>query len=77
MRLFLNLENLTNVRQTRWNSLLRPNRAPDGRWTVDAWAPLDGRVINGGVRFLFATRVVRCQYRLKIPQSSGRKFPSP
>ncbi|NUN02412.1 MAG: hypothetical protein HUU41_14965 [Bryobacteraceae bacterium] len=59
MRLFLNLENLTNVRQTRWNSLLRPNRAPDGRWTVDAWAPLDGRVINGGVRFLFATRVVR------------------
>ena len=52
-RLFLNLENLTNVRQTRWNSLLRPNRGPDGRWTVDAWAPLDGRVINGGVRFIF------------------------
>jgi len=25
----------------------------DGRWTVDAWAPLDGRVINGGVRFVF------------------------
>ncbi len=53
MRLFLNLENLTNVRQTRWNSLLRPARGPDGRWTVDAWAPLDGRVINGGVRFNF------------------------
>lgn len=53
MRLFLNLENLTNVRQTRWNSLLRPNRGPDGRWTVDAWAPLDGRVVNGGVRFNF------------------------
>jgi iron complex outermembrane receptor protein len=53
MRLFLNLENLTDVRQTRWNSLLRPNRGPDGRWTVDAWAPLDGRVINGGVRFNF------------------------
>jgi outer membrane receptor protein involved in Fe transport len=53
MRLFLNLENLTNVRQTRWNSLLRPARGPDGRWTVDAWAPLDGRVINGGVRFSF------------------------
>lgn len=52
-RLFLNLENLTNVRQTRWDSLLRPNRGPDGRWTVDAWAPLDGRVINGGVRFNF------------------------
>ena len=52
-RLFLNLENLTNVRQTRWDSLLRPNRGADGRWTVDAWAPLDGRVINGGVRFIF------------------------
>src|SRR5581483_2353700 len=53
MRLFLNLENLTNVRQTRWDPLLRPDRGSDGRWTVDAWAPLDGRVINGGVRFNF------------------------
>ncbi len=51
--LFLNLENFTNVRQTRWESLLRPRRAVDGRWTVDAWAPLEGRVINGGVRFRF------------------------
>jgi hypothetical protein len=25
----------------------------DGRWTVDAWAPLDGRNINGGVRVAF------------------------
>jgi outer membrane receptor for ferrienterochelin and colicins len=49
-RLFLNAENLTNVRQTRWDSLLRPSRGVDGRWTVDAWAPVDGRVINGGVR---------------------------
>jgi outer membrane receptor for ferrienterochelin and colicins len=53
VRLFLNLENLANVRQTRWNSLLRPTRAIDGRWTVDAWAPLDGRVINGGMRLNF------------------------
>lgn len=53
MRAFLNLENLTGVRQTRWDPLLRPTRAPDGRWTVDAWAPLEGRVINGGVRFEF------------------------
>jgi iron complex outermembrane receptor protein len=53
LRLFLNLENLTNVRQTRWDSLLRPSRALDGRWTVDAWSPLDGRAINGGVRFIF------------------------
>ena len=53
VRLFLNLENLTNVQQHLWHSSLRPDRAPDGRWTVDAWAPLDGRVINGGLRVQF------------------------
>lgn len=53
VRLFVNAENLTDVRQTRWDSLLRPARGVDGRWTVDAWAPLDGRVFNGGVRFDF------------------------
>jgi outer membrane receptor protein involved in Fe transport len=49
-RIFVNAENLTNVRQTRWDSLLRSSRGADGRWTVDAWAPIDGRAINGGVR---------------------------
>jgi len=53
VRLFVNGENLTNVRQTRWDSLLRPTRNVDGRWTVDGWAPLEGIVINGGVRFQF------------------------
>ena len=53
LRLFVNLENLTDVRQQRWDPVLRPDRARDGRWTVDAWAPLDGRVINGGVRVQF------------------------
>lgn len=53
VRLFLNAENITNVRQTKWNSLLRPSLGVDGRWTVDAWAPVDGRVINGGVRIGF------------------------
>ena len=53
LRLFVNLENLTDVRQHRWDPVLRPDRARDGRWTVDAWAPLDGRVINGGVRLQF------------------------
>jgi len=52
-RLFINGENLTGTRQTLWDPLLRPTRAPDGRWTVDAWAPLDGRNINGGVRMVF------------------------
>jgi iron complex outermembrane receptor protein len=51
--LFINGENLTDVRQTRWDPLVRPTRGVDGRWTVDAWAPLDGRNINGGVRVSF------------------------
>ena len=52
-RLFVNVENLTDVRQTRWDPLLRPDRGLDDRWTVDAWAPLDGRVLNGGIRLKF------------------------
>jgi iron complex outermembrane receptor protein len=53
VRLFVNGENLTGVRQTRFDPLVRPVRAPDGRWTVDGWAPLEGRVVNGGVRIGF------------------------
>jgi iron complex outermembrane receptor protein len=53
VRLFINGENLTNTRQTRYDRLLRPQQHRDGRWTVDAWAPLEGRVINGGVRLGF------------------------
>lgn len=52
-RLFVNGENLTDVRQTRWDRLVRPAPGADGRWTVDAWAPLDGRAVNGGVRIGF------------------------
>lgn len=47
---FLNAENLLNIRQTRYDPLVRDYRAPDGRWTVDAWAPIEGFVLNGGVR---------------------------
>jgi iron complex outermembrane receptor protein len=53
VRLFVNGENLTGVRQTRFDPLLRPARAADGRWTVDSWAPLDGTNVNGGVRLRF------------------------
>jgi iron complex outermembrane receptor protein len=53
IRVFVNGENLTGVRQTRWDPLIRPSRAPDGRWTVDAWAPLEGRNVNGGIRVQF------------------------
>ena len=51
--MFLNAEDLFDVRQTRDEPLVLPARRPDGRWTVDAWAPLDGRVINGGIRVIF------------------------
>ena len=49
-RVFINVENLADIRQTKYAPLVRPARAPDGSWTVDAWAPLDGRTWNGGVR---------------------------
>ena len=52
-RLFVNFENLTDVRQTRWDPLLRPDRGPGGRWTTDAWTELVGRTVNGGVRVEF------------------------
>ncbi|CAN5843726.1 N/A [soil metagenome] len=52
-RLFLNAENLLDARQTRWDALLLPARAPEGRWTTDAWAPLEGRTFNAGVRLEF------------------------
>lgn len=50
---FLNLENLLNVRQTKYDPMMLPRRAPDGRWTTDAWAPTDGFVANAGVRVRF------------------------
>ena len=52
-RVFVNGENLTGVRQTKWQPLELPARAADGRMTVDAWAPLEGRNINGGIRVRF------------------------
>lgn len=51
--LFVNAENILNVRQSRYDPILLPTRANDGRWTVDAWAPTEGRVINGGLRLKF------------------------
>ena len=53
MRVFINGENLTGTRQTKWDPLVRPSRAADGRWTVDSWAPLEGRTLNGGIRYRF------------------------
>ena len=77
LSLFVNAENLTNVRQSTWESLLGPERAVDGRWTVDAWAPLDGRVINGGIRVSFSRGAPIAPRRsLALRRRSGRPDPS-
>ena len=52
-RLFANLENIGNVRQTRYDPLLLPARGLGGRWTTDAWTELSGFTANGGVRLMF------------------------
>jgi outer membrane receptor for ferrienterochelin and colicins len=49
-RLFVNAENLLDVRMTRWHPLTLLERSPELRYTTDAWAPLEGRSINAGVR---------------------------
>ena len=53
VRLFLNAENLGDVRQTRFDPLVRPMQAGGGRWTTDAWTEPSGRTFNGGVRLSF------------------------
>jgi outer membrane receptor for ferrienterochelin and colicins len=53
VRLFVNAENLTNVRQTRTRPLVRSEPTTTGRWTTDVHAPLEGRVVNGGFRVFF------------------------
>ena len=56
LRVFVNAENLLDARQTRYDPLLLPRRGRGGRWTTDAWAPLEGRVINAGVRMNLGAR---------------------
>lgn len=47
---FVNAINLTDVRQTHYDPLLRPVPGPGGNPITDAWAPLAGRVFNIGIR---------------------------
>lgn len=49
--IFLNAENLTNVRLTNYQPLLRPTVGDGGAWTVEPWAPLEGRRGNVGMRW--------------------------
>ena len=52
-RVFVNGENLTDTRQTKWSPILRPYPSADGRIATDVWAPLEGRTINAGIRINF------------------------
>jgi outer membrane receptor for ferrienterochelin and colicins len=49
-RVYINAENLLDYRQTRSDPLVLPARGLGGRWTVDVWGPLEGRVANLGLR---------------------------
>lgn len=53
LRVFVNIENVADVRQTKEDPLVKPVRSIDGRWTVDAWAPIEGRTVNAGLRVRF------------------------
>jgi iron complex outermembrane receptor protein len=47
---FLNAINLTGVRQTHFDPLVRPTPGPGGNPITDVWAPLQGRTFNLGIR---------------------------
>ena len=51
--LFVNAENLLNVRQTKEDSLVLLEQAPSGRWTTNIWSRNDGFTVNAGLRFQF------------------------
>ena len=48
--LFANGDNLTGVRQSRYEPLILQQRDELGRRMVNPWGPLEGRTINAGVR---------------------------
>jgi hypothetical protein len=48
--IFINALNLTNVRQTRFDPLIRTTPGLGGTPITEAWAPLDGRTFNVGIR---------------------------
>jgi hypothetical protein len=48
--IFVNAINLTNVRQTRFDPLLRTTPGLGGTPITELWAPLDDRTFNVGIR---------------------------
>jgi len=53
VRVFINAEDIGDFRQTKHDPLPLPQPLIDGRRSVGAWAPIEGRAINGGLRFRF------------------------
>jgi len=51
-RLFVNLENIFDTRQTRYEPIFVGNLQSGAIRTLPVYAPLEGRVINGGIRFI-------------------------
>ncbi len=49
-RLFVNALNITDVRQTHYDPLIRPSPGPGGDPITQVWAPLGGRTFNLGIR---------------------------
>ena len=48
--LFMNALNITDVRQTHYDPLIRPSPGPGGDPITEVWAPLGGRTFNLGIR---------------------------
>ena len=53
VRLFVNFENFYDTRQTRWDPIWAGGLDEENYRPVPVYAPLEGRVVNGGVRLVF------------------------
>jgi outer membrane receptor for ferrienterochelin and colicins len=51
--LFVRGKNLTGVRQSQYAPVLLSASGPAGQWSREVWAPLDGFVLNAGLRFKY------------------------
>ena len=52
VRLFINFENFIDTRQTRFEPIIIGNPTAGPVRTLPVYAPLEGRVINGGIRYV-------------------------
>ncbi len=50
---FAYAKDLTGVHQLQFGPVLRPSSGAAGQWADNAWAPLEGRVINAGLRVTY------------------------